>query len=173
MFLLELPRGERLDLALGCCRAHGRFNSRSRDGGDVFGSRHTIYPEKVSIHAPTRGATCHIPPLSAPLAVSIHAPARGATYPTLQRYAQIECFNSRSRERSDEPAPLPSYVAKSFNSRSREGSDAVWSHAPRLHAKFQFTLPRGERLSYRRFHTYTSKFQFTLPRGERQSRTAL
>ena len=58
-------------------------------------------------------------------------------------------------------------MAKSFNSRSREGSDAVWSHAPRLHAKFQFTLPRGERLSYRRFHTYTSKFQFTLPRGER------
>ena len=32
---------------------------------------------------------------------------------------------------------------------------------------FQFTLPRGERLSRETLSSHTLKFQFTLPRGER------
>ena len=37
--------------------------------------------EKVSIHAPARGATRNAPPALLPENVSIHAPARGATQP--------------------------------------------------------------------------------------------
>ena len=73
------PHGARLDLYHGDCievmfqstRPHG-----ARPGGLYIGG----LPERVSIHAPARGATfpgrpdraLHVP-------VSIHAPARGAT----------------------------------------------------------------------------------------------
>ena len=57
MFLLELPRGERLDLALGSCRAHGPFNSRSREGSDHPAELLAYLSGEVSIHTPAREAT--------------------------------------------------------------------------------------------------------------------
>ena len=54
-----------------------------------------------------------------------------------------------------------------FNSRSREGSDFYPLQASVVSSKFQFTLPRGERLSVSSSLLPSETFQFTLPRGER------
>ena len=58
--------------------------------------------------------------------VSIRAPARGATH-------------RRRRRRGHIPG---------FNSRSREGSDAAKNSASATSTRFQFALPRGERLAH-------------------------
>ena len=84
------------------------------------------------------------------------------------------CFNSRSREGSDYAFVQIFDSQFCFNSRSREGSDVVLGslvseglivsiHAPARGATvwiliiaqfltFQFTLPRGERLSRQKYN---------------------
>ena len=57
-------------------------------------------------------------------AISIHAPARGATTHSIAN----------------------SFLKQHFNPRSREGSDSTLSKIFFVIAKFQSTLPRGERL---------------------------
>ena len=54
------------------------FNPRTHTGCDLKPERFRI-EFKVSIHAPTRGATQRFVFLSVPYLVSIHAPTRGAT----------------------------------------------------------------------------------------------
>ena len=54
------------------------------------------------------------------------------------------CFNSRSREGSDEELITCVSAVTGFNSRSREGSDSIAKGIQAI-ATFQFTLPRGER----------------------------
>ena len=110
--------------------------------------RRACIVQRVSIHAPARGATSATRASYSSLSVSIHAPARGAT----QRH-----IYSR-------------HLRGGFNSRSREGSDEAISDQSSQEAKFQFTLPRGERHTRKVSITAERQFQFTLPRGERLSR---
>ena len=56
------------------------FNPRTHEGCDLTYRQFLNYP-KVSIHAPTRGATFVAGEMLAVIAVSIHAPTRGATQP--------------------------------------------------------------------------------------------
>ena len=65
---------------LSVVAAVGCFNPRPHEGGDAF--RHLVEEvRRVSIHAPTRGATCATADVVAVgFQVSIHAPTRGATY---------------------------------------------------------------------------------------------
>ena len=93
------------------------------------GERHLRQPDcgggrRVSIHAPTRGATpCFR--LSVILnQVSIHAPTRGATKQSCFQPFQFLCFNPRSHEGSDFMFVSIEYASDSFNPRSHEGSDA-------------------------------------------------
>ena len=58
----------------------------------------------------------------------------------------VRSFNSRSREGSDPELLALEYALSCFNSRSREGSDYNPKDTRGTIAKFQFTLPRGERL---------------------------
>ena len=54
------------------------FNPRSHERSDEnYKSR--VKRQNISIHAPTRGATCAESPLLPIFAISIHAPTRGAT----------------------------------------------------------------------------------------------
>ncbi len=71
------PRGARPRRLWSVTRA-GRFNPRAREGRDMShaGARGV---QRVSIHAPARGATRCRPRGVAGVLVSIHAPARGAT----------------------------------------------------------------------------------------------
>ena len=57
----------------------GSFNSRSREGSDIFNAIETAFDYAVSTRAPVKGAT----PQQAILELGLH------------------CFNSRSREGSD------------------------------------------------------------------------
>ena len=124
--------------------------------------------EKISIHAPAKGATRLAGKAHLPAAISIHAPAKGATrariqagaVPAISIHAPAKgATGGRSAARRED---------HHFNPRSREGSDAnlcirlfhlrvISIHAPAKGATFllinlefpviafQSTLPRRER----------------------------
>ncbi len=78
----------------------------------------------VSIHAPARGATSHaghIMLVRDP--VSIHAPARGATWSRQNDDVDRGCFNPRTREGCDQDITDKSRLLACFNPRTREGCD--------------------------------------------------
>ena len=124
-------------------RPRNNFNPRSHEGSDLYRCTAGM-ARKISIHAPTRGATSHSIPGDIPHMISIHAPTRGATcilrqvcgwngfqstlprgerralYP---RPASLPHFNPRSHEGSD-PNTYEAFAAEmNFNPRSHEGSD--------------------------------------------------
>ena len=55
------------------------FNPRSYERSDMIFISFPVCENKVSIHAPTKGATAVRFGLSTSTAVSIHAPTKGAT----------------------------------------------------------------------------------------------
>ena len=55
----------------------------------------------ISIHAPARGATAGIRGETMSWVISIHAPARGATWPSFSALTAFFYFNSRPCERGD------------------------------------------------------------------------
>ena len=99
------------------------FNPRTHTGCDVV-SDELEQVEKVSIHAPTRGAThpSHIPYRFH--IVSIHAPTRGATARQL--------WNTRTASR--------------FNPRTHTGCDTTFFPTVVSVGSFQSTHPHGVRL---------------------------
>ena len=131
-------------------------------------------PFKVSIHAPTQGATVRLGEINPWNGVSIHAPTQGATRLPLLCFQPYQSFNPRSHAGSDlspPPAPLPFSVFQSTlprrerpfaasssfalfsvsihaptqNPRSHAGSDLSPPPAPLPFSVFQSTLPRRER----------------------------
>ena len=167
LFQSTLPRGERPD-PMGAITTGLTFQSTLPRGERQSWYRMCAGADRISIHAPTRGATqiivirCHV------IVISIHAPTRGAT-----------CELSISSKRNAD-----------FNPRSHEGSDAnkevthvtqgISIHAPTRGAtnlkilletihEFQSTLPRGERHIELKELARTIVFQSTLPRGERRT----
>ncbi len=76
-FQSTLPRRERPDMAVPE-KDFSYFNPRSHEGSDDNGkSRYQYY--KISIHAPTKGATDQQIRAIAGIKISIHAPTKGAT----------------------------------------------------------------------------------------------
>ena len=78
------------------------FNPRSHEGSDFSWGSIAVMYTRISIHAPTRGATS--PGEDSPLlnTISIHAPTRGATSSILIQILSISNFNPRSHEGSDQ-----------------------------------------------------------------------
>ena len=100
-FQSTLPRGERLYKDVGNKKCQTDFNPRSREGSDRKCQRISYSAERISIHAPARGATPATTGQTITVVISIHAPARGATgLLYLYRLPQSN-FNPRSREGSD------------------------------------------------------------------------
>ena len=192
------------------------FNPRSHEGSDwggkergrdnrqfqstlPRGERPLQYPGpqrtgRISIHAPTRGATTtgtvtdtgstfqstlprgerhgFVQYVLGSNKISIHAPTRGATH-LFHGPGKLQCH---------------------FNPRSHEGSDFLSRGATMSQHKFQSTLPRGERrlrsksfavVPFISIHAPTRgateihfvglkviQFQSTLPRGERPDRAS-
>ena len=144
---------------------------------------------KISIHAPTRGATQIVAVLRIIECISIHAPTRGATETILNNFEAAEISIHAPTRGATGYLVCHRIALWNFNPRSHEGSDGS---IPRLsvnwHA-FQSTLPRGERRCAIRSHACQSnfnprshegsdydesetsaahfQFQSTLPRGER------
>ena len=78
---------------------------------------------RISIHAPTRGATgCYFFVLKFPK-ISIHAPTRGATLPIIRDILFSAYFNPRSYKRSDSPSLFALSTIFHFNPRSYKRSD--------------------------------------------------
>ena len=139
------------------------FNPRSREGSDqrrVALSRYNLWfqstlprgerpsrirsaghRDRVSIHAPARGATFYYSPKDYQTMVSIHAPARGATGICLCQMSRNWRFNPRSREGSDQTTVrqrLPSAIVSihapargaTSDTRGRHSAQHVSIHAP-------------------------------------------
>ena len=122
--------------------------------------------QKVSIHAPARGATARLPLPSPPPRVSIHAPARGATARLRHRFYFSTRFNSRAREGRDLLRRSAVIVrAVSIHAPAR-GATVVKAKKERK-SKFQFTRPRGARRVASVGAGRSHGFQFTRPRGAR------
>ena len=156
-FQSTLPRRERHNTAVSTARSMG-FNPRSHAGSDAEQYRRCCWIARVSIHAPTQGATTkrqsdlYVHGSFNPRShagsdavtelknlsniVSIHAPTQGATIShrdsSVSIHAPTQGATSGMRSRR-------------FNPRSHAGSD----HQPGLQdfylIRFQSTLPRRER----------------------------
>ena len=121
-----------------------RFNPRSRTGSD--GTAFPLCSQfDVSIHAPVRGATVRLIVFFSQFKVSIHAPVRGATI-----FGGVE----------------PGGIKVSIHAPVR-GATAVLIFSLLLIAKFQSTLPYGERRKFTHGPVVFIQFQSTLPYGER------
>ena len=80
--------------------------------------------QKVSIHAPVKGAKNTRTKLAVSCKVSIHAPVKGAKPAPFGSSNRKIGFNPRSREGSEAAAYSTWLIRSSFNPRSREGSEA-------------------------------------------------
>ena len=163
-FQSTLPRGERHRDDISVCK-HLSFNPRSHEGSDSCGRR-TNRAKRVSIHAPTRGATlrsvqCYrvqgfqstLPrgerrmsfPIWLPLSCFNPRSHEGSDIFQLTRARRVASFNPRSHEGSDFLGYGSEAIPHSFNPRSHEGSDCTDFGIPNANTEFQSTLPRGER----------------------------
>ena len=133
------------------CLFQGKVSIRAPARGATRGRGCGRWYRHVSIRAPARGATrLGLDELQVGV-VSIRAPARGATRAAPSTSSAMTCFNSRSREGSDQRTVWQRVRPRRFNSRSREGSDSSMLFEARSVMPFQFALPRGERQAqYRR-----------------------
>ena len=144
-FQSTLPRGERP----ACTDLHSQsiqFQSTLPRGERPLQTSFIRSSTKISIHAPTRGATsfrslsagvCRIFQSTLPRGerrlpgqrpdesnvISIHAPTRGATRTPGKRPCLISYFNPRSHEGSDLSVESGQVSISDFNPRSHEGSD--------------------------------------------------
>ena len=106
----------------------------------------TLPHEKISIHAPTRGATANVRGFDASDVISIHAPTRGATQLTLNADFWIE-FQSTLPQGERLCNFILSICFTYFNPRSHKGSDGIMPYLSVFITAFQSTLPQGERQS--------------------------
>ena len=103
--------------------SHRNFNPRSREGSDQNDYDFDAL-EKISIHAPARGATSFVKSVLLSNFISIHAPARGATSARRKHYISDTRFQS-TLPRGERLGDIGTVLE---------------------FGQFQSTLPRGERL---------------------------
>ena len=126
------------------------FNPRAHVGRD-FSSTPKNVLRKVSIHAPTWGATKGEYLLIGYIAVSIHAPTWGATRGN-PRSSMTSLFQS-TRPRGARPRMSPSFHGSAgFNPRAHVGRDCKRLSLMSCVLRFQSTRPRGARLANCWFH---------------------
>ena len=80
---------------------HYHFNPRTHTGCDSFLNSSSSLSKKISIHAPTRGATQPLSQYLLTAAISIHAPTRGATVTVMSSLLITRNFNPRTHTGCD------------------------------------------------------------------------
>ncbi len=167
---------------------HRCFNPRAHAGRDIQRSGVCLY-DKVSIHAPTRGATSSNPANYMPIVFQSTRP-RGARRSPLGNPLPILGFNPRAHAGRDVYFLNNKASAMCFNPRAHAGRDAPTGPIPPGFNAFQSTRPRGARLfrrrlgqgegrfnprahagrdtAYRASWWIITEFQSTRPRGARQ-----
>ena len=185
------PRG-----ATGRCHRvcpAGYFNSRPSARGDIYlaalqgvprefqftplrEGRHIGAPKwynanRISIHAPPRGATGQLFSGKIRFLISIHAPPRGATHPRARRRRTGAYFNSRPSARGDgHPRRAEAWTRQFQFTPLREGRRAEII-SPAAPAPFQFTPLREGRRSRLTLTRFSIPFQFTPLREGRRKKT--
>ena len=101
--------------------------------------------------------------------ISIHAPTKGATFKLIKVYIINSYFNPRSHEGSDFSQPGQTFAWRQFQSTLPRRERRYYNGRDRLFCTFQSTLPRRERPAGSIAEQLTHGFQSTLPRRERQS----
>ena len=165
-FQSTLPRRERLYSTVpiaGAVLFQSTLPRRERRAGRELWNDKT----RISIHAPTKGATVTAISNSPPASISIHAPTKGATQVLIVAHNLWALFQSTlpRRERQSYavwPAPLSSI---SIHAPTKGATFLLLN--PLHFCLFQSTLPRRERPSRNRGHCEYTIFQSTLPRRER------
>ena len=103
----------------------------------------------ISIHAPTRGATLACANTSAKCAISIHAPTRGATYGDNDTWEVCKISIHAPTRGATFMIPTVKIKPLYFNPRSHKGSDFAGVRMSVSLYLFQSTLPQGERRGQR------------------------
>ena len=164
------------------------FNPRSYKRSDVT-TQHLTAASRLSIHAPTRGATScksatrfcksfqstllqeerhsSITIISMLIKLSIHAPTRGATYPSVYSYTLPSSFNPRSYKRSDFTQIILTGALSCFQSTLLQEERPNAAPVNTLSFDFQSTLLQEERQNTRASYTQIIFFQSTLLQEER------
>ena len=113
-----------------------RFDPRPCERGDDRHPRARAR-QRVSIHAPARGATSFRPDWWFVIAVSIHAPARGATSPPWRGDPRSKSFDPRPCERGDRKSTIRAPAFSSFDPRPCERGD---DRHPRARARQRVSI---------------------------------
>ena len=126
LFQSTPPRGERL--AGSILRLPTLLFQSTPPSGERPDEQDCDYcTNKVSIHAPTWGATGLSKEVYIIFKVSIHAPTRRATWHYDLRFWSYLCFNPRSHAESDVLTSSQIRTPRSFNPRSHAESDKrIW-----------------------------------------------
>ena len=166
LFQSTLPRGERLP----CATQHDafpQFQSTLPRGERPIINR--LHVETVTFQStlPRGERLDTTAPHTMLFRISIHAPTRGAT-PNAYNRKPFSKFQSTLPRGERLGNPEKDCKCDDFNPRSHEGSDMIVCCCPSSREVFQSTLPRGERPSSMSNATGRLIFQSTLPRGERQ-----
>ena len=164
IFQSTLPQGERHNCLCSLIQ-QSYFNPRSHKGSDDA-RKFNATANKISIHAPTRGATQNLLSLNHIKAISIHAPTRGATcsrqhlfricykfqstlpqgerqYAKIKRPRRQPYFNPRSHKGSDHRFNVWLTESGNFNPRSHKGSDISRTTFSCLHRNFNPRSHKG------------------------------
>ena len=104
-------------------RSTKSFNPRAREGRDLKQQLAELEAEKVSIHAPVKGATSGFCGYNWMVDVSIHAPVKGATISATSRPVLLSVSIHAPVKGATDRAVFYSEQAASFNPRAREGRD--------------------------------------------------
>ena len=120
---------------------------------------------RISIHAPTRGATSSSKVGYASENISIHAPTRGATLISASRLPYHLNFNPRSYKRSDDEIIRNQFIEDiSIHAPTRGATLKVFTL--RINTLFQSTLLQEERHT---FHPHRAFHQDFNPRSYKRS----
>ncbi len=143
----------------------------------------------ISIHTPTKGATCAACMILSQFKISIHTPTKGATLltPTLallrvfqstlpqrerrflaRRTELRRDFNPHSHKGSDSDTTKPSPCCFNFNPHSHKGSDRSWKIDRRGYRNFNPHSHKGSDGASSNGAASITIFQSTLPQRERR-----
>ena len=147
MFQSTHPHGVRLTIEARRT-LNNRFNPRTHTGCDLD-SYKIVLVWRVSIHAPTRGATSCKRAVDLSLSVSIHAPTRGATRNWAVYHLVPYCFNPRTHTGCDTKGYSNYLASGMFQSTHPHGVRQGGQSLCIAGKRFQSTHPHGVRLPLR------------------------
>ena len=164
-FQSTLPQGERPQACWGVGQ-HNDFNPRSHKGSDIWNIQ-ISEGTRISIHAPTRGATVRTWQKQRNRQTFQSTLPQGERRWIITFCCDYGYFNPRSHKGSDKMMEKGVEDQQNFNPRSHKGSDM--GQGSGLHRRTNFN-PRSHKGSDRHPFNNCNRydiFQSTLPQGER------